>query len=78
MLSLVIKDDDQDPLLPRQQSRDAELTNIIKRIEMGEMAFMFYNKIGRFLFYLCIGMYYFNYHHQYTCNVREGREAAFL
>ena len=52
-------DDDQDPLLPRQESRDAELLNIVERIELGEMSKMYFNKIGRFLFYLVIVVYLF-------------------
>lgn len=52
-------DDDQDPLLPRQESRDAELLNIVERIELGEMSKMYFNKVGRFLFYLVIVVYLF-------------------
>ena len=46
-------------MLPRQESRDAELLNIIERVELGEMSKMYFNKIGRFLFYLVIVVYLF-------------------
>lgn len=52
-------DDDQDPLLPRQESRSAELLNIVERVELGEMAKMYFNKVGRVLFYLVIVIYLF-------------------
>ena len=49
----------KDPLLPRQESRDAELLNIVERIELGEMSRLYFNQIGRILFYLVIVIYLF-------------------
>ena len=54
-----VPDDDQDPLLPRQESRSAELLNIVERVELGEMSKMYFNQVGRVLFYLVIVIYLF-------------------
>ncbi|CAG5113755.1 Oidioi.mRNA.OKI2018_I69.chr2.g7845.t1.cds [Oikopleura dioica] len=50
-------DDDQDPLLPRQASRNKELFQISERVELGMMAKMFFNRYGIILFYACMVIY---------------------
>lgn len=50
-------DDDQDPLLPRQASRNKELFQISERVELGMMAKMFFSRSGTALFYACMVIY---------------------
>lgn len=58
---LTRRSNDQSPLLSNVKDHDISKTDesfeIVRSIEMGEMALMFFNKGGRLLFYLCIIIY---------------------
>ncbi|KAJ7369343.1 hypothetical protein OS493_039701 [Desmophyllum pertusum] len=53
--------DEEEPLLITDTGSDAklghDLYDISKRVEMGQMANLFFNKIGVRLFYFCIALY---------------------
>uniref|UniRef100_A0A8C4RAG4 Uncharacterized protein n=1 Tax=Eptatretus burgeri TaxID=7764 RepID=A0A8C4RAG4_EPTBU len=48
---------DQQPLVSVRGSRGSDLYDITDRVEMGQMASMFFNKVGVHLFYICIVVY---------------------
>ena len=45
--------------------------SLSKKVELGEMANLYYNKIGRFLFYFCIAVYLYGDLSIYSCAVAK-------